>query len=192
MPLLRDDIEEELLRCPDNKLLIEKVKVNVLLDELPKNAVEFDSTVFVAIISPAELTATSCVTGDMICKELEGFVSLELNGIMVAELMSLVLDEEALLWFPDNELLVNKANASGSVNPVIESDEASNSERTLLAVLWVMGSEVVTNDIAIVIGSVEPAIAKLEDRRMVRMPVLLRSEVSVVVLVLLTEKRWLE
>lgn len=192
MPLLRDDIEEELLRCPDNRLLIEKVKVNVLLDELPKNAVEFDSTVFVAIISPAELTATSCVTGDMICKELEGFVSLELNGIMVAELMSLVLDEEALLWFPDNELLVNKANASGSVNPVIESDEASNSERTLLAVLWVMGSEVVTNDIAIVIGSVEPAIAKLEDRRMVRMPVLLRSEVSVVVLVLLTEKRWLE
>ena len=192
MPLLRDDIEEELLRCPDNKLLIEKVKVNVLLDELPKNAVEFDSTVFVAIISPAELTATSCVTGDMICKELEGFVSLELNGIMVAELMSLILDEEALLWFPDNELLVNKANASGSVNPVIESDEASNSERTLLAVLWVMGSEVVTNDIAIVIGSVEPAIAKLEDRRMVRMPVLLRSEVSVVVLVLLTEKRWLE
>lgn len=55
-----------------------------------------------------------------------------------------------------------------------------------------MGSEVVTNDIAIVIGSVEPTIAKLVDRRMVRMPVLLRSEVSVVVLVLLTEMRWLE
>lgn len=50
----------------------------------------------------------------------------------------------------------------------------------------------VTNDSAIVIGSVEPTMGKLEDRRMVRMLVLLRSEVGVVVLVLLTKMRWLE
>ena len=56
-----------------------------------------------------------------------------------------------------------------------------------------MGAEVVTNGIANVIGSVEPTIGKLEDRRMLRMLVLLRREVSVVVvLVLLTEMRWLE
>ena len=97
MPLLGDDIEEELLRCPDNELLIEKVKVNELLDEPPKNVVEFDSIVSVALISPTELPAISCVTGDMICKELEGFLSLELGCIMVAELTSRLLDKEALL-----------------------------------------------------------------------------------------------
>jgi len=97
MPLLRDDIEEELLRCPDNELVIDKVKVNKLLDKPPEIVVEFESMLFVALISPAELPTTSCVTGDMICKELEGFVSLELNCTMVAELLSLLLDEEALL-----------------------------------------------------------------------------------------------
>lgn len=97
MPLLRDDIEEELLRCPENELLLEKVKVNVLLDEPPENVVEFNSMVFVALISSAELPVTSCVTGDMISKELEGFVCLECNCIMVAELMLPLLDEEALL-----------------------------------------------------------------------------------------------
>ena len=97
MPLLGADIEEGLPRCPENELLIEKVKVNELLDEPPKNVIEFDSVVFVALISPTELPAISCVTGDMIRKELEGFVSLELECIMVAELMSLLLDEEALL-----------------------------------------------------------------------------------------------
>ena len=97
MPLLGDDIEEGLPRFPDNELLIEKVKVNELLDEPPKNVIEFDDIVFVALISPTELPAISCVTGDMIRKELEGFVSLELDCIMVAELMSLLLDEEALL-----------------------------------------------------------------------------------------------
>lgn len=128
----------------------------------------------------------------MICKELEEFVSLELDWTEVAELVSLLLDDEALLWFLANELLVNKANVSGSVNPVIESDEASSSERTLFAALWVLGAAVVTNDSASVIDSVEPTIGKLEDWRMVRMLVLLRSEVGVVVLVLLTEMRWLE
>ena len=86
--------------------------------------------VFVALISPAELPATSSVIVDMICKELEEFVSLELDCTMVAELMSLLFNNEAL---PANELLVNKANVSAVVKPVIESDEDSNSERTLLA-----------------------------------------------------------
>jgi len=134
-----------------------------LLDKPLENVVEFEGMVFVVLISPAELPTTFCVAGDMIRKELEGFVSLELDCTMVAELMSLSLDEEALLRFPDNELLVNKANVSGSVNPVIESDEASNIERTLPPKLCVMGAVVVTNDSAIVIGSVEPTIGKLED-----------------------------
>jgi len=83
-----------------------------------------------ALISPGELPATSSVIVGMSCKGLVEFVSLELDCTMVAELMSLLFDNEAL---PANELLVNKANVSGVVKPGIESDEASNSERTLLA-----------------------------------------------------------
>lgn len=192
MLLLWDDIEEELFWCFDNRLFIEKVKVNVLLDELFKNVVEFDSMVFVVIIFFVEFIVIFCVIGDMICKEFEGFVFLEFNCIMVVEFMLLVFDEEVLFWFLDNELFVNKVNVSGLVNLVIESDEVFNIECIFFVVFWVMGFEVVMNDIVIVIGFVELMIVKLVDWRMVRMLVLLRSEVSVVVLVLLIEKRWLE
>jgi len=98
------------------------------LDKLSEDVTEFESMASVALISPGELPATSSVIVGMSCKGLEEFVSLELDCTMVAELMSLLFEA-----FPANELLVNKANVSGVVKPGIESDEASNSERTLLA-----------------------------------------------------------
>jgi len=73
-----------------------------------------------------------------------------------------LLDEnDAMLSFA-NESLVNKAKRSGSVNPVIENDEASSSDRTLLGTLCVL-VVVVMNDSASVIGSVEPTTGKLEE-----------------------------
>lgn len=120
------------------------------------------------------------------CAELDVFVSFEL-GRTDPEGLSTVLvdDKDAMLWF-DNEFLVNKAKLSGSVNPAIENVDASSSERTLLGTLGAL-VVVVMNDSASVIGSVEPTTGKLEDWSMVRMPVLLCSEVGEDVLVLLTE-----
>jgi len=96
MPSLRNDTEEELLRWSDNRSLVDKVEVDESLDNPPENVLELESSVFVVLISPAELPTTSCVTGDMICKELEWLVSLELDCTMVAALMTLLLDKEAL------------------------------------------------------------------------------------------------
>lgn len=106
-------------------------------------------------------------------------------------LIMLLDDNEELLWLCtwDDGFFENIASISGSVNPGIENDDASNNERTLPAPLCVLGVAVVTKEIASVIGSVEPTIGKPEEWSTLRMLVLLRNEWDVTVLVILTEKR---
>lgn len=106
-------------------------------------------------------------------------------------LIMLLDDNEELLWLCtwDDGFLENIASISGSVNPGIKNDDASNNERTLPAPLCVLGVAVVTKEIASVIGSVEPTTGKPEEWSTLRMLVLLRNEWDVTVLVILTEKR---
>lgn len=89
------------------------------------------------------------------CDGVEAFSTCELDG-------PVLVDSDAMLSFDDKDSLVNNANLSGSVNPAIENDEASSSDRTLLGTLGTLVL-VVINERASAIGSVEPVTAKFED-----------------------------
>lgn len=71
-------------------------------------------------------------------------------------------DREETLSFDVKDSLVNNAKLSGSVNPVIENEEASSNDLTLLGTLGVL-VVVVMNERANKVGSVEPVTTKLED-----------------------------
>lgn len=93
----------------------------------------------------------------------EALVTCKLDRIELGDSTAeLFGDKDETLSFDVKDSLVNNAKLSGTINPVIENEEAPSSVLTLLGTLGAL-AVVVMNERANKVGSVEPVTTKLED-----------------------------
>ena len=103
------------------------------------------------------------VPSSVVLSTTEALVTCKLDRIELGDSTAeLFGDKEETLSFDVKDSLVNNAKLSGSVNPVIENEEAPSSVLTLLGTLGAL-AVVVMNGRASMVGSVEPVTSKLKD-----------------------------